>query len=209
MEPLTMARISSTRFALLGVLCWGPKSGYDIRKELEDTVAHFWSESFGQIYPALKELVADGLATVRIVPQDGKPDRKIYTLTTRGRSELARWLGEPVRPQGVRSELCLKLWFGSHAPVEASIRQVEAFRATQAARLAEYRRVEGQAARELQGDPAGVFFLLTLRMGLAIAQACVGWSNEALATLSARTGHAPQAARRKRSPLSGRRRARR
>ena len=47
---------SKTRFAVLGILSYGPMSGYDIKKFYEQNVAGFWSESYGQIYPILKRL---------------------------------------------------------------------------------------------------------------------------------------------------------
>jgi PadR family transcriptional regulator AphA len=31
-------------------------SGYDIRKTVQESIRFFWSESYGQIYPALKRL---------------------------------------------------------------------------------------------------------------------------------------------------------
>ena len=54
---------SKTRFAVLGILSYGPMSGYDIKKFYEKNVAGFWSESYGQIYPILKRLAEEGLAT--------------------------------------------------------------------------------------------------------------------------------------------------
>jgi DNA-binding PadR family transcriptional regulator len=49
-----------TRFAVLGILSYGPMSGYDIKKFYEKNVAGFWSESYGQIYPILKRLAEEG-----------------------------------------------------------------------------------------------------------------------------------------------------
>ena len=56
----------SSRFALLGLLALRPMSGYEIRKTIERSISNFWNESFGQIYPTLADLVAEGL--VREVP---------------------------------------------------------------------------------------------------------------------------------------------
>ncbi|MGH9601902.1 MAG: PadR family transcriptional regulator, partial [Terriglobales bacterium] len=47
---------NTTRFALLGLLSLGPQSGYDLKKRMEQSIAHFWSESYGQIYPTLRRL---------------------------------------------------------------------------------------------------------------------------------------------------------
>jgi hypothetical protein len=86
----------------------------------------------------------------------------------------------------VRNELLLKLWFGSRVPVAVSVRLVQGYRAEIAARLATYRQAEAEAARELAGEPDGVFFLLTVRMGVMVTEACVRWCDEALAALAER-----------------------
>jgi PadR family transcriptional regulator, regulatory protein AphA len=53
-----------TTYVILGILAiHHNQSGYEIRKTIQQTVGFFWGESFGQIYPTLKNLVADGLIT--------------------------------------------------------------------------------------------------------------------------------------------------
>ena len=56
-----MARGNRTTHAILGFLTWGPMSGYEIRKRVEESIGNFWSVSFGQIYPELRRLEAEGL----------------------------------------------------------------------------------------------------------------------------------------------------
>ena len=109
-----MNRRRSTPYAILGLLSVEPMSGYDIRKAAAESVGHFWSESFGQIYPALRELTRAGLVRRRTERQAG-PDRHVHEITARGRATLARWLLEPPRVTPVRSELLLKLFFGGRA----------------------------------------------------------------------------------------------
>jgi len=42
----------------LGMLTEGEASGYDLKKHFERSVGHFWSESYGRIYPMLAQLVS-------------------------------------------------------------------------------------------------------------------------------------------------------
>src|SRR5260370_28739340 len=88
-------RANTSRYAILGGLSLGPRSGYDVKKLIEASIAHFWSESYGQIYPILNRLAAEGLAARRREKQRGKPDRHVYSLTPRGREELQPWLRPP------------------------------------------------------------------------------------------------------------------
>jgi PadR family transcriptional regulator, regulatory protein AphA len=75
----------------LGVLSLKEATGYEIKKDVEDGLfSHFIEASFGSIYPALNQLAAEGLVTVREQEQSGKPDKKIYAITEGGRAALTR-----------------------------------------------------------------------------------------------------------------------
>ena len=68
-----MARSEQTQTAVLGALSVMPMTGYALRNEIRDTLGHFWSESFGQIYPALAELERQGLVERRGASAPGPP----------------------------------------------------------------------------------------------------------------------------------------
>ena len=81
----------NVRTLCLGVLSAGEASGYEIKKEIEEGLfSHFIEASFGSIYPALTQLAGEGLVTVRAEEQAGKPDKKVYAITPKGRDALAR-----------------------------------------------------------------------------------------------------------------------
>ena len=185
----------TSRYAILGALSLGPGSGYDVKKRIEGSIAHFWSESYGQIYPALRALAAEGLAVARREREPGKPERQVYTLTPEGRAALTRWLGASARREGFRSELLLKLFLGGLVPPEDSRRHVERFRETQQARLAAYAGIERSLAASPHPDRD--FWLLTLRYGQTVATALVHWCDETLATLERRQSPRTDRARRR------------
>src|ERR1700684_2212758 len=97
---------------LLGLLAIEPMSGYDLGQTIRGSVGHFWNESYGQIYPNLKKLAADGFVSSKTERQKSKPDRHIYSIPKRGRERLADWLAVPPQPEIPRNELLLKLFFG-------------------------------------------------------------------------------------------------
>src|SRR5260370_3649728 len=101
----------SVAHSLLGILSLRAMSGYDIRKFVKENIGYFWKESYGQIYPMLKRMAAEGLVDVRVERKSGKPDRQVYSLTRAGHSELERWLGRPPVPPSPRNELRLRLSF--------------------------------------------------------------------------------------------------
>jgi PadR family transcriptional regulator AphA len=171
---------NKTEFAILGLLAGGSRSGYDIRKEVQDTLSHFWNESIGHIYPMLRRLHGKGLVSRKTESTPGKPDRHVYAVTEDGLAELRQWLVEPIEPSPPRLEILLKLYFGAHTAPSVLIEH-----------LVKYKRARQQALGALEGAAASLpaddadngYLRLTLSAGLHSARAAVAWSDEALAIL--------------------------
>src|SRR5208282_3609382 len=109
-------RSSSSMEVLLGLLTIEPMSGYDLGLTIRASVGHFWNESYGQIYPNLRKLATNGFVSCKTERQKGKPDRRIYSITKKGRKRLTEWLAVPPQPEIPRNELLLKLFFGEQDP---------------------------------------------------------------------------------------------
>ena len=106
----------------LGMLTDGEASGYDLKKQFESTFGHFFAAGYGSIYPALSALAREGLVNCREVPQEGKPDRKVYSITDAGRGQLMKALEEPCPCHKVRSDFLATMCFAhlmTRAQVEA------------------------------------------------------------------------------------------
>jgi DNA-binding PadR family transcriptional regulator len=185
-------RPNTSRYAILGVLSLCPMSGYDVKKLIERSIAHFWNESYGQIYPSLNRLAAEGLAARRRETQRGKPDRYVYSLTARGRAELERWLAVPARHEPVRSELLLKLFLGGAAPVADSLAQIERYQTRQRELLATYLGIERRLDTEMADHPQRPFALVTLRHGQHRCRAMLEWCAEAARDLKRLKRRAPR-----------------
>ena len=54
---------------------------------------------FGQVYRTLAQLQRDGLVEIVGVEAGAGPDRKRYSITAEGVTDLERWLSEPEDPQ--------------------------------------------------------------------------------------------------------------
>ena len=144
-----MLEKSRTAQVILGFLTWGPKSGYDVKKAVGASIGGFWSESFGQIYPALAALAGGGLAVRTDGPRTGRRRQHTYSITDAGRDELRRWLAEPVAMPPPRNELLLKLFFGRPAGRDASIAHVRAFAGEQRALADRYAAIRERLRRLL------------------------------------------------------------
>jgi DNA-binding PadR family transcriptional regulator len=176
---------NQTAYVILGMLSIEPhKSGYDIRKAVESSVSYFWRESYGQIYPTLKRLAAEGLIISHSSTSGGRPERQEYSLSAKGRASLQEWLAAPHRIQPPRSEFLLKLFFGGSASPQICLQHITQFHEDSKRLLATLLEIEKQAHAHNAGEPDLPFWLLTLSFGVAMTRAAIEWSESALAELA-------------------------
>lgn len=175
-------RSSTTPFVILGILGMldRPLSGYDIKQIIDKTISHFWSESYGQIYPVLKRLTAEDLITAHAAGT-GKRRRVEYSITARGRKSLEQWLEKPAEPAPRRDALTLKLFFGSQTSPRVSIGHLEEHRDRTQAMGAQFERwLKAMAGENARSTP---YQRLTLREGIAMCDAFVAWAEASIHTL--------------------------
>ncbi|MGP8175804.1 MAG: PadR family transcriptional regulator [Terracidiphilus sp.] len=168
---------------LLGLLTIGPMSGYDLGQTIRASVGFFWNESYGQIYPNLKNLAAEGLVTSKTERQKGKPERHIYSITKKGRERLAAWLAVEPQPEIPRNELLLKLFFGAQVSPEISIQHLERMVENERTYLHEFRRIEREEISKNQRYPDAPYWKMAARFGQLELEAHLRWAEETLAEL--------------------------
>lgn len=106
------------RDTILGMLMNKSLSGYDIKQSFEQLFSYFFDASFGTIYPTLKKLEGEGKITKETVPQEGKPNKHLYSITDKGREEFANYLHSPLERDVLRSDMLMRLYFGNFASDE-------------------------------------------------------------------------------------------
>jgi len=169
--------------ALLGLLAIEPMSGYDLGLTIRASVGHFWNESYGQIYPNLKRLAAGGFVGSKMERQKGKPDRRIYSITTKGRERLAAWLAVEPQPEIARNEFLLKLFFGERIPADTLIGYVERMVERETVVLEKLTRVEHEEIAQNQHYPGAPYWKMAARFGQFELEAHIHWAEETLAEL--------------------------
>jgi PadR family transcriptional regulator, regulatory protein AphA len=117
----------SLRFALLGLLAVQPASGYDLKRAINRSTYFIWNATGPQIYNTLHNLRAEGYITSKALPQTGKPDKQIHTITGSGRAALKAFMGEPIRASVTRDEVLLRIFFGNFATGKAIRRELGAY----------------------------------------------------------------------------------
>lgn len=157
---------------MLGLLAEGDRSGYDLLKRAERSVAHMWAPAKSQLYAVLPRLVEAGLAGRRTVRQTGRPDKQVYRLTRAGRAAVGQWL--ETAPPKSWDELLLKVFFAELCSREELLRQLDAYADVQRGFLAEYEAI----------TPATRFGALTLEYGLELMPARLKWLEKTRRELS-------------------------
>lgn len=83
----------SLKYMILGCLTETPIHGYDMLRVIFRDFAEQGPEvNSGQLYTLLTRLETEGLVEREVVQQDKAPNRKLITITPRGREEFYQWL---------------------------------------------------------------------------------------------------------------------
>lgn len=90
-----MTRISEIETAILGLLYEKPQYGYQIEKTIESWGMRNWTQiGFSSIYYVLKKLEKKELVTSKLEKVEGKPSRKVFTITELGKHTMKEKLNE-------------------------------------------------------------------------------------------------------------------
>lgn len=179
-KVLTMA----LEHAILVSLAERAGTGYELGRQFSSSIGHFWSATHQQIYRTLGRLAEDGLVDCESVAQDGRPDKKVYSLSASGREALREWVVTPTPIQSLRDDLGVKIRAAEHADLPRLI-----------AEIAEHRELH-RARRELfdsfaaEQFPAGtaragrkLHQYLVLRGGIGVETFFIDWCTEVIDAL--------------------------
>lgn len=181
-----MAKINKTKYALLGVLNIMSGSGYDIKKFCDSSLANFWNENYGHIYPVLQRMLEEELITKKTVQSEGNRTKNIYSITQKGRIELQNWLVSPVEGEPIRSEFLLKIFLSKNIPIKNIIEKIETVKEKSEKRLQEYSIIEDMMKSEefKEDKKTKILYLSTVNFGKKKDEAIINWCEETLEALN-------------------------
>lgn len=162
---------------MMGLLSEGPLTGYMIKKLIDVRFRFFWSESYGQIYPVLQQLVQHEWVGCGPGPRKSS---KVYVLTDKGREALSQWLGETPVKATYRLEILIKVYFAHLAPATSIPTHLKAYlqEHTQELGLLNAFKHELESIPDPQGDHRNI--LSVIDYGIRYNQAILDWSNATL-----------------------------
>lgn len=180
----------SLKHGLLGLLNYGPMTGYELDKVFKDSLNFFWQAQTSQIYRELNAMEKSGWLTSEIEIQTGKPNKKLYSITDAGKKELLIWLSQntPDEEFKIRSGFLLKLFFSGERSVQESIAMLKAFQSECEKRVVFLSQTDSsieQYGEAISNDDNKkmVYWSLTARFGKAYMDMCLDFAGDAIKIL--------------------------
>jgi PadR family transcriptional regulator AphA len=176
----------SLEFAILGFLNYHPYTGYDLKKIFDNSVQHFWHADQSQIYRSLARLTELGYVQMEKIPQEDRPDRKMYTITETGRHELLRWLSGPPPFEGSHSAPLIQVFFAGQLSNEEILAKFQGYTNVMQTILDQYNQVQEQIVpfkQEINSPREHFFWMLTLENGIANMRANLAWAESVISCI--------------------------
>ena len=183
---MDMARERKIDMVILGLLNHEDLTGYDIKKRIDRAISFFWKGSFGNIYPALKDMESGGLITKSNASVGGR-EKLTYHITDAGRAALKNWLQEEQANNELKYETLLKLFFGGADSKSVSIHNIEVFEERIEQDLKMLKSYCATLEKNLNEEDH-VYYYLTVSFGVDTYEAYLKWCAKAKKILRGKEG---------------------
>ena len=186
-------RQMSLRDAVLAALLEGESSGYDLAKGFDASVANFWMATPQQLYRELERLAEQGLIQARIVEQERRPNKRMFSLTEAGYDAIRQFTRRAPKPSVIRDELMIKVQAFDVGDAVAVRDLITERREWAEAKVQRYERLRnrilnGLSEEEFLATAPRVGPYLTLMRGISFEEENLRWAKRALAIVDQRQG---------------------
>jgi DNA-binding PadR family transcriptional regulator len=185
--------------AVLGLLKERSMHGYQLKKNLSETLGPFWQVSYGALYPALKRLKAQGAVEEAFPRAEVGRRRNVYRLTEQGEkvfAELLESAGDR-EPAGDDNGFRVRLAFFRYLKPETRIGLLERRRDTLTTRLGELKRRLQSYRERVDG-----YTLSLMRHGMDSTERDISWVDDMIAA-ERRAARRPRRSRKKKAVEMG------
>lgn len=176
---------------MLAALLDSEASGYDLAKGFDGSVANYWMATPQQLYRELDRLAEAGLIEARLVEQERRPNKRVYTLTDAGRATLHEFTEATPKPSVIRDELLVQVAAVEGGNADAVCAAMEDQIRWSAEKLERYERMrtrllDGRDEADFLAEAPRVGPYLTLLRGISYEQENIRWGERALAVIKSR-----------------------
>ena len=178
----------SLKHGLLGLLNYEPMTGYELDKEFKESLEYFWQARGNQIYRELDLMEKNGWLTSEHIIQVEKPNKRVYSITANGKTELLDWLSSPetdiANAMNVKSAFLMRVFFAGETGKEKALKMLRLYRDVCVANNMKTNEPAKKVAQEELNYPEqAVYWKLTASYGEMMNQARLVWVEEAIAKL--------------------------
>ena len=173
-----MGKDRKIALVILGLLSHEDLTGYDIKKRLDGAIGFFWKGSFGNIYPALGDMVKQGLVEKGEADKTTGREKITYHITDAGMSLLKSWVDEEQSTNELKYETLLKLYFGGVTDRKITLKNIQLFE-EQCRQNLEILNFYKDNLEKALDEEDHVFFYLTVTFGIDTYNAYIKWCSKA------------------------------
>ncbi|MBD2054685.1 PadR family transcriptional regulator [Oculatella sp. FACHB-28] len=170
------------KHTILAFLSRQPLSGYEVAKEFTEGFGGcFWKASQQQVYAELAKLEQQGCVTYEAIPQAGRLDKKIYSITPEGNQLLIDWLSQPTEPTAIREDLGVMGLAGHLVPNQVVCREIERRQKLHREMAQHLKKMDEHFANHLDSlELKDLYMHLIIRRAIRYQEDWVAWCDEAL-----------------------------
>ncbi|MGD9007071.1 MAG: PadR family transcriptional regulator [Desulfobacteraceae bacterium] len=176
----------SLKYAILGLLSVKPQSGYELKANFDRAIRYLWKADQAQIYRTLRTITKQGLAVSRTIQQIGRPNKKVYEMTSAGEDDLRRWLSDPLPPNEQRNAELVQIFFSGQISDADILTSLKRIRENLKAGLAGLTSLETNSelfAKNTTSSRVHFFFEMTRQLGIQSAKLNLKWVEEVIAKI--------------------------
>ena len=179
----------SLRHGLLGLINYKPMTGYELNKEFSESLGHFWPVRSQQIYKELDNMEKSGWLISERIIQSEKPNKRVYSITTKGKAEFINWLSSPELDiknsmQG-KNVFLMRLGFAGETSDEQALNLLRIFREESLASVQKMDDANAVLARddEIYSHNVMKYWRLVVLHGEVMRKARLEWVEQAISIL--------------------------
>jgi len=160
-------------YVVMGMVLDEEMTGYDIKKEVENTIGNFYKANYGRLYPALNKLADQGYLTMNEQMQ-GKRLKKYYKTTDLGKEAFLEWLSSPIDLTMNEDAHLTRIFFYGELPKEIRDKRLQEYENFVEQNLQQFQNMAKMLPSEDMSDK-DYFGISTLYFGLQTTHVTLRW----------------------------------
>ncbi|MDH8678736.1 PadR family transcriptional regulator [Fusibacter bizertensis] len=172
----------SLKHGILGLLNYGPTTGYELDKSFKGTLNFFWQAQTSQIYRELSTMEKQGWVTSEMIIQSDKPNKKLFSLTESGKEELNRWLMHDSIKEDIRVKdpFLVKLFFSGEVDASTNIETMKQFVKCCHYAFEKIKESIKQCEEASEADKKAIYWGMTASFGYYYYEMCIRWAEDTI-----------------------------